>query len=289
LFENDVGSWDASICKEICEFEVWLANKMGATRAVIDLMKANIDTHGYTNHGIKYSICGTRKSGDPYTSCFNSVINGLLHCYAICISTGLHVTQLKDNVFMLVQGDDNCMVLNNRISPDWNIIVNCGFECENLYRQYLRQVEFCSSRIYKITGGYSFGPKLGKMLNKLCCFNCVPYNIHPKCIVAGIRIGLFSYSFVPLVKEIQEMLYRYCGESEAYYLGQKEDWKMHYPNFSGEAEVNYDFLETYGMDHYIYSIVSKNICDTQPGQDLDLPLIKLLFDLDTQGKRDIFM
>jgi len=86
LFENDVSSYDASICKELCELEVWLAKKFGAKCAVLDLMRANINTHGVTNHGIKYSVKGTRKSGDPYTSLMNSILNGLMHAY--CLSDG---------------------------------------------------------------------------------------------------------------------------------------------------------------------------------------------------------
>jgi len=156
IFENDVSSWDASICEELAKLECWMAKWMGAGQAVTDLMEANVRTHGFTTHGCKYKILGTRKSGDPFTSCFNSVLNALLHLYCFVKGEVLkHPEGSKERVTldgyakrvlrlirMLVQGDDNLMAYHFTLRPQFNLLLKLGFKADNIHRPSIMDAEF---------------------------------------------------------------------------------------------------------------------------------------------------
>jgi len=228
IFENDVSAWDASMHELLGELEVWLAAKMGARPAVIQLMRANIDTHGVTNSGIRYSVKGTRKSGDPYTSCFNSVINGLMHLFCI-FKGGVSIEDLCRVVKMLVQGDDNAMRHSPFINPDWSLIYRLGFRADNIYRKSELELEFCSSRLYPVDDGkdgYCFGPKIGKLLNKFLCFINPPLNVHPCSVARGVAMGLqLVATYVPLIANLVDRVL-WLTRGHSVYYDRQQDWKM---------------------------------------------------------------
>lgn len=284
-FENDVSSFDCSVGEALCKLEIWLARKMGALPLDLQLMEANIKTHGRSSKGIKYSCIGTRKSGDPYTSVMNSILNGLMHVFCLH-QAGMTFQSMRRNLRMLVQGDDNLLRHPSNIIVDWDILLQLGFKADNIYRNGPHDAEFCSSRLYPIATGYCFGPKIGRLLNKLLCFNNPP-NVHPLSIARGVALGMQSYDYVPFVKEMVAMILKQCGDVDPYF--QVEDWKMQYTKQIPDVpSCNWMLDEVYGVNSWSRKILEKRILNLKFGQEIDTPLVNMLFDKDTSAHKCIF-
>lgn len=237
FWEDDVSCWDSSVCTELLELEIWISKRFGANVLIQQLMRANNQTHGWTLHGIYYKVPGGRKSGDPYTSLFNSVLNGLLHLYIISEYTGKGINWVKNNVRMLVAGDDNAMnILFKFYIPFKEIMYKLGFNAEAYYREHIEDVEFCSSRIYDLgDNNYTFGPMPGKVLSKFGILNSPPANIHPFQLLKGICLGLLpQVSFIPPIKSVITHFMNICSDYKAYYNNETKqfikrcDWHMNF-------------------------------------------------------------
>lgn len=289
IFENDVSAFDTSIGPELCLLELFLAKWMGATPAVLSLMRANIQTHGYTSQGIKYSVRGTRKSGDPYTSVFNSVLNGLMHVYVLN-AAGMRIENMHSELRMLVQGDDNLLRHDSRYRPDWSILLRLGFKAENNYRSSLYEAEFCSSRLYAVEGDrWNFGPKIGRLVNKLGSFVLPPKHVHPLAILRGVALGLVTFDYVPLVPEIVRMLLVNTEGHEAYYE-RPQDWKMKYlPSKPDPVRNGYLMDTVYGLDTYMISKIKSELASKKIGDPIDSTVFELLYDKDTAARQHIFV
>jgi len=287
ILEDDVGKWDASIRKEWCDFELWLAEYFGAPRLVLDLMRANIYTHGYTSKGFKYKVLGTRKSGDPYTSLFNSILNGLMHLFIFCDVKGCSVKQARQHFRMLVQGDDNLMCHSRLdVVPDWvGCMAKFGFESEALYRRNIEEAEFCSSRIYPTKQGYTFGPKPGRVLSKLGYFVNPP---HPKVatgvqLVRGTALGLYSScSHIPPLRSYLDHLLK-LTHGEIPYFGVKPDHELRGSNFESNVDTMMALNTVYGWG-YGMQMEFEKILECLPLNTYStFPFYRYLCDRDTLG------
>lgn len=247
IVEDDISAYDTSINQRWCEYEVWLARKFGAPRAVRELMTANIRTHGHTAGGWRYKCMGTRKSGDPYTSVMNSIINAVSHAFLYCRGTGVSMKLCvqHDMLRMAVQGDDN-VLRHKGCRVDWNAGMRAlGFDSKAFYRRHLEDVEFCSSRLYSTTGGWVFGPKPGRVLAKLCYLVNPPRNVRPMQLVRGIALGLRkACNFIhPLRVVIDHMEAITRGEKAVYRRG----WMEHVIRPTGLYEPTVDTM--YALNH----------------------------------------
>jgi hypothetical protein len=195
VLEDDVSAFDSSIGPEICKLEYWMFKKFGATPLQAQLFKANNNTHGVTSKGIRYKVPGTRKSGDPWTSLFNSILNGCMHLWAFCRLRGVTVSQAMDMFRVVVQGDDSVVIHSGSRLPFKAELLRLGFDCECNYKDSLFDVEFCNSIIYKtLDGTYCMGPKVGRVLSKLGYFYNPPVQQHPKSVLRGVACGFKQLS-----------------------------------------------------------------------------------------------
>lgn len=276
VFENDVSSWDASICRPLCELEVFMARKFGATKIVLDLMNANISTHGSTTHGFKYSVDGTRKSGDPYTSLFNSILNALIHVYCF-VRNGHDVSTVLSNVRMCVQGDDNIMIYNS-MSPRFNLILRLGFKSECINRRDLGEAEFCSARFYRANGSWVLFPKIGRVLAKLAYFVDPP-----KCdlrqVLRGVAIGYQNCCCIPGFKELQQLVARVAGFGPIL-IPKQEDFRI--TNAVCYCTEEEDIYNKYLNYNYYGVDVSEAV------KQYPIGLSTVLFDRDTAGPQTLF-
>jgi len=291
--EDDVSAWDTSLRKQLCELEVWLCEKFGAPRAVIDLMIANLDTHGITMHGWRYRVEGTRKSGDPFTSLFNSVHNALLHLFIYCDVCKVLVDQALLVVKMLVQGDDNLLMHRRQVKIDWvQEMRRLGFKSEGIPRKSLDEVEFCSGRFYCTNKGYCYGPKPGKVLAKF------GYVVNPpKCtregLMRGIALGLQKQvNFIPPLKSIVDRVLHLTEGVTPEFLS---EWQLREAH---KARLN-EFLDsTDDVDHALYVQYQwgptqqkqwdRELATLKLGDVLNSPLSTQLIDRDTSGPQLVF-
>jgi hypothetical protein len=290
--EDDLAKFDATIRRAWCEYEVWLCRQFGAPRAVVELMDANISTHGVTHHGWKYKCDGTRKSGDPYTSVMNSVINGVAHAYLYCLWTGKTVSYCRNSMTfrMLVQGDDNAMRHPEFQKFPWEEgMATLGFESEAVYRSRREDVEFCSNRLYETKGGLTFGPKPGRVLAKLGYIINPPQGVSRESMMRGIALGLknTSYFLPPIRTVIDRVLVLTEGHDAWFERRQFEAFAREPTNLETSVEVMSSLNAHYDWDYGKQRTFQERVDQMQFG-DAYSPIATLLLDRDTGGPQDIF-
>jgi len=203
VFENDISKFDSSICREMMELEAWIFRLFKPPQAVRQLILGNIDARGATHFGLEYFIPGTRKSGDPYTSLGNSLLNILMHLFIISEETGLSAVEAKANVRMGVQGDDNLLLHNIAEFIDWKrCFLRLGFSADCIQRNNIYDADFCSSHfVPNEAGALVMIPKLGRVLSKLGCFRNLPKFVEPFQALRGTVISMWkSFSFIPAIR-----------------------------------------------------------------------------------------
>lgn len=290
ILEDDVGKWDASVCRQLGELEVWLVRKFRCPKAVADLMYENIATHGTTTNGFVYRVDGTRKSGDPYTSLFNSILNGLLHLFLFCEARKISVAEARNHIRMLVQGDDNLITHTDGLRPDWKKeMLAFGFEAIANYKKRLTDAEFCSSRVYPVSvGGYCFGPKPGKILAKTGYYIDPPADVSQKQLVRGTALGLRAQvNFIPPLKALIDRLLQ-LTEGETAYIPPDEPWKMKLKNnevFTSCDETMLALHDHYGWSYTYQELFELEIQKLTLGSDEGGTYYNWLCDVDTGGKR----
>jgi len=287
--EDDIGTFDASVCREWLEYEVWLCKKFGAPRAVIAMMKANIDTHGTTLNGWKYFADGQRKSGDPYTSLMNSILNACMHLSLYHDYTGKNIHEIKQSLRMLVQGDDNAMKHVEKDRFPWvRDMARLGFKSEAVYRKHAHLMEFCSNRLTPTSEGWTFVPKPGKVLSKIGYFIAPPTNVHPKSLVRGVAMGLYvAASASPPIRAYLDRLLTLTDGYDAF-QPKFEEWKMKYKVHTPNAATWAALYDVYGWDHERQRLFEQDLQHVQLGDDLDTPLAYSLYDFDTSGPACVF-
>jgi len=207
--ENDVSKWDSSMRKYLLQIEREIYIYCGAPRLVRKLLRFNIPTVSKSRYGITYKTPDGRKSGDPYTSCGNSILNALLHCYMCCKAMNCSAEQLPRLVKMMIQGDDNALVCKERVDFA-KIMKKLGFKAETKHRENLYDVCFCSARFVPVEGSAVLLPLPARVLNKFGTFATnknMPYN--ELCAVSAK--GLYNtFSFIPLFKQMFDACIKAC-------------------------------------------------------------------------------
>lgn len=301
VFENDVSSWDASICEDLCRLEVWLAKQFGAGRAVLDLMSANINTHGFTTHGARYKIKGTRKSGDPYTSLMNSILNTLMHIWAFVRkacpdkterqkSFGFaDVSDLLRKVRVIVQGDDILVVFHPSLKPDFHVLWLLGFKADNIYRKHIMHAEFCSCYVYRLADGRAcFGPKLGRVLGKFLCFVCPPVHEYPLAMARGVALGFANAAcYVPGLQFVVDRILALTDGSEVV-KPRFEEYRMLFPEAKGDVGCNNYWSDLrYGRVHAPDGYFAKFWRKVKFGDCLDVQCHEWPFCRETAGPQSV--
>jgi len=200
---DDIASFDLDQTRPWGLAFVQWCRKWGFGEAALALMLANVDTHGTTHHGWKYKCKGTRKSGDPYTSLFNTMINIFTHLWIYCTETGKSVQEASESFVMVAQGDDNAFTHASLVAPiPWRQRMRrLGFDSEATYVQTMEEMEFCSMRMYRTREGWVFGPKPGRVMSRFGYAINRPPNVTPEGYARGVAMGMVKQShFIPILR-----------------------------------------------------------------------------------------
>jgi hypothetical protein len=123
--------------------------------------------------GCRYSVPGTRKSGDSNTSSGNTKNTGE------AIGSFFKYHGLKSNVRMAVLGDDNFAVISRvawlqvfgtmarGVSELKKWVAALGYVLKVAVTSDILKAEFLSSRFYPVAGGHRIGKKPGRILSKI--------------------------------------------------------------------------------------------------------------------------
>lgn len=287
--EDDVSEWDASTCEELLKIEVWFYKQCGAPTSVLQLLQKNVNTRGYTAHGLFYKRKGCRKSGDPYTSLGNSILNGLIHLFIFCEENNCTVTEARQRFTMLIQGDDNLMnmsIYEKRIN--WKKrMLEFGYKAIAMYKTDRDKVEFCSMRLYAVKEGVVFGPMPGKVLAKLGVFCDPKLTENPLSMLRGTAMGLIPgcYHIPPLKVVIDRILELTKTVGQVFVKPTNESWKMKFKPCTIITETWVSLNTVYSWDEWFNSAMESEYSKTTLGCIQVGPASEYLMDRDTSGPK----
>lgn len=135
----DHSKFDSTINVEHLRAEHRFYNRQFASNHLRMLLKQQIYNKGYTRRGNKYTVKGTRMSGDYNTGLGNSLINRVV--------LESWVENVKHEI--LLDGDDSIIIIENvdLCKLDRNHFSRMGFETKLEYTNDIRQAEYCQKRL----------------------------------------------------------------------------------------------------------------------------------------------
>jgi hypothetical protein len=282
-FDDDIGAFDLSIITPYCNLENEWANHFHAPALTMQLLRANVKTHGFTSLGWKYKVDGTRKSGDCGTSVFNTLLNLVFHLYVFCKERACEVEEALNNLVMAAQGDDNVGAHTGK-PIDWKRwMAELGFKSVPHYPNQTANVEFCSHYLTRDSLGWTFKPKVGRILAKFgVSLRATEKTALPYLRGNALSLQATAASCPPLRLLVDWALNKTRDIKEKY--GADEPWKMR-ADREGEAttETWSDLEERYGYTHALHAQFEQELADAEPGEILERPVYDMLCGRDTDG------
>ena len=170
----DFSRFDATQGMGCYNFEKALYLRLGIHNypEAYQVFKAQRKTLGYTRCGIRYEVLGTRKSGDPNTSCGNTALN-------LSTATQTMLDMGLESFRMIALGDDLLIVTSNptvrKVMGNYDNLKKTyemhmtayGFKPKVAYSLRLCDAEFCSALFWPSTDGIVLGPKPGRLMPKM--------------------------------------------------------------------------------------------------------------------------
>lgn len=111
VLESDFAKFDTNVHKRMLLLENKLFKILGVNDHVLELLNKAIETFGLSRFGIRYRVKGTRHSGDPQTSCGNTMLQVLMHLYAVWLVADKSLEEVFREIRIAGLGDDNSSVL----------------------------------------------------------------------------------------------------------------------------------------------------------------------------------
>jgi hypothetical protein len=155
ITESDVSNWDGSIGPTMLSLEEYFLNTKvhgGPDLGELSRRWRNMDGIHFGSDGpdLRLNLSYGRRSGDLWTSAFNTLINFL---------TTMYVYQLGWNsAFALVAlGDDNILMRarDNTVNPG-ETYRRLGMKCEIIPRESVEDVGFCSGYFLPVNGSFKW-------------------------------------------------------------------------------------------------------------------------------------
>jgi len=284
--ENDVSAWDSSLDVEFARLELWLCQKLKAPKAVLQLLENNIKKRGRTFFGFKYSVDGTRASGEPFTSLFNSLWNCCIHLFIFCFSFGVSVQQSRNFIRGLFQGDDCLLSIPKNLGINWRYWFRCfGFDCKATVKFNPIDLEFCSMRLYPVEGGHCFGPKIGKVISKIGYFINPPQYLHPCVLLRGVALGLLPAS--SFLKPLECVLSKILQLTEPHFAlpMHREEWQMRFSVCKATPATDVAINYHYNLTGDLLTLFMNEIGNLKLGSNTVGPCFRYVCDKDTSGEQ----
>lgn len=186
VLEGDYNRFDTTIHELWLKFEADFYKACGASDSVYRSFLAGITKKGRGKFNIKYKVRGGRCSGDPQTSCGNTLIQGiaLVFCFVIwdlylqeqagkqpVLATYKDIVS-RYNLTSLLLGDDNYTVVEQSMAdgmPLVEIMRMLGLDLDlkiHIGPAAPYTATFCSARFYPTDDGLVLAPPIGRGLCK---------------------------------------------------------------------------------------------------------------------------
>lgn len=250
IIEIDASRYDAHQGTEAHRTESIFYSKTGIQNypEASFVFDAQRNTVGFSSHGVFYRVPGKRKSGDPNTSCGNSINNG-------CCAEAIFIDRFPD-LRMLVNGDDNLLVTRFVLTQDEmislrNFVIDeyfkLGFAVKVKISTRWSKVEFCSSLFWPVEDGFVLGPKIGRRLPKIG-FSLRKLPVEQ---VKGMLLGLMKETkYIPILSDYARLTLKHLSKIK------KENYYDYESQYKSRVTLNHKpclqtelfFLDRYGID-----------------------------------------
>lgn len=197
VYESDVSNWDGSICSADLEIELYFLQTRveGMPDSLEELYPTWGLTKAQTKDGtVQVSCSHGRRSGDLWTSCFNSLLNMIKTAWALGIPF--------EDLLGMFMGDDNAIAVDDEVDIETvtNRYWSLGAVVELIKRDSIIELGFCSGRFWPVDGVWRWGNLPFRTLAKLG----VNHHKHHKKffpgLLKGTSIGMLSTAgHVPII------------------------------------------------------------------------------------------
>jgi hypothetical protein len=280
ILEGDYERFDSTIHRLLLELEADIYKLCGCSERVFNAILNSIFTRGRDKWGNKYSVDGGRHSGDPNTSCGNTLIQGLvkLFCFAdwdaqlrksdVLLAPWDIIDRYR--ITMMLLGDDNLTIGHAvflRSIPLAQMLLRLGLRLVPILREGPNaryHATFCSSRFYPVHDSDGrpvtiLATCLGRALSKAGWYCDVPVNLDPLRLLRGDSIGRrMDCSGVPFLgpywKRTQE-LSSHIRDDQLHFSAEMKR-RAKYDNHADKHYVPCD--ATYAMVEAVYGLTRKH-------------------------------
>jgi hypothetical protein len=284
-FKGDHHKFDANQQEVIHQAERQILNHFRAPLAIRQLHTEASKTVGYTMFGWRYIVEWQRRSGDTWTSLFNTAMNRSTNLYGWCKQTKLDLPVVLQRIRALVNGDD----LGGSVPKVWvngNIqdsecqksINKLGLDLEMDLCVDPYGIEFCSLDMYPSEEGPVFAPKIGRTLAKISWSLTEPKDGAGQ--FKGVLLsGLKGASVLPPLKSFYEIcLAKLKGVTEI--ESKAEAHKLTNQVHTANSETWYYLDKRYGWDHTKQALWEQWLWKQEIPGLTECPLYDLLVDHD---------
>jgi hypothetical protein len=251
VFESDVSNWDGSMSREMLSIGKYLmTEKLGVDREYFAPLLDNwFNMSGRTRDGsVRVKMGHGRRSGDLWTSCFNSLIN-------IALVTYCYDLKPYDNFAVMVMGDDNVVAFDKLISVAdvQENYTKLDLKCEVVNRENIDDLTYCSGRFWDLGNGmYKWGNLPFKVFSKLG----MNHGKHPlgnlKRLLNGTCLGMLcSAGHVPILGSFLRAL---ADTAEAEGIRPLRDRRHDNPYRPMGGVPCYPTVETYQQFERVYGV-----------------------------------
>lgn len=187
IIEADHSKFDSCVRVEHLKSCHSFYMKFFKSKFLYKLLKKQLFNKGITSSGLKYSVKGTRMSGDFDTGLGNSLIN-----YIVLKS----LIGTKGLVYL--DGDDSLIFVPRGTELDFTIFEKMGFETKYAFRE-IDTFEFCQSKLIRADPPI-LARKPDRMLSHLnVCLKEYGASTYPELIQGKVVCEMYAYQGVPYV------------------------------------------------------------------------------------------
>jgi len=216
---------------------------------------------GATKNGILYTIEGTRASGEPNTSCGNSIINATTMHFSAIRNIALSdrkdkhvaIARFNSQAKIFVLGDDNLLAspIPLDVATMRQTLAQCGIDAK--FKDTDRDnAEFCSCRFWQLGPNETLiGPKPGRVIPKLGWATNMLFKNREKMYehIRGVALGMHeSVNHVPVLRAIITTILRVTKAHNVASIPDK--YAFHFKNDRKMEATAYTFAQfeaVYGL------------------------------------------
>lgn len=301
ILEDDVSSFDSSISSSMLQLECEIFRRFGAPRTVLQLMRDCVKTRGRSKH-YKYSRPGGRKSGVPYTSSGNTILNGLMHLFLYAEANNAlgrkafkRMFKKENCIDMVAQGDDNLLTFDEPLFPiDWKRgMSQFGFKADAIPRSRPMDAEFCSCHVVPFAEGYNLVPKLGRIVNKFGYFCDPPLHEKPTALLRAVAIGgLSNTAGSPFLKQFYQTMLDHIPNhplSGRYHkFFRFKEWSMKVEQLTPSEATASFYYNKYYLTQHTFGLILRTLAAGLGRPHRVSEIVQLLIDRDTAAPKWIY-